>query len=64
MPTTKYIPAREFGERLDPPLTEEEVIKYCIEGKIRGAFKMSINTKGWVMPENAIDPRIENNKLQ
>jgi len=53
----KMLSAKQYGERLSPPILFRRVIALCQEGRVMGAYKLPGRTGAWLIPENAPDPR-------
>lgn len=54
----KYITAEEYAKRLDPPISHMRVCKLASQGRIEGAKP----PHGWLIPEDAPDPRMKSGR--
>lgn len=50
----KLLTPKEFGQKLNPPVSARRVVEMCNKGQLPEAQKIG---KVWVIHENAKDPR-------
>ena len=47
----EYLTPKQYGERLDPPVSQRRVNDMCNKGQIPGAIR--IGGRAWAIPSNA-----------